>query len=202
MANTQSQYGFAHFGYLPGYAVDYQLTQVPIRAAYSTTIGFGDPVAKENTASAFIAQMTPTLITSNICMGIFQGCLYTPSGGGAPIYSPFWPGAQGGTVATAYIINSPGALFRVASYSAPLGSGTVGVLANFTGGAPTTTGGGFSIATLDPASVATGGTTASALPFKIVSLYPGVGNGSDPTTNYNWVIVTFNSQTYRTLGGF
>ena len=110
MANTQSQYGFAHFGYLPGYAVDYQLTQVPIRPAYSTQIGFGDPVAKENTASAFIAQMTPTLITSNICMGIFQGCLYTPSGGGAPVYSPFWPGAQGGTVATAYIINSSGCL--------------------------------------------------------------------------------------------
>ncbi len=202
MANTASQYGFAHFGYLPGFAVDYQLTQVPIRPAYSTQIGFGDPVVKETSASAFIALATPTTVTSNILMGIFQGCWYTPSGGGAPLYSPFWPGSTGGTVATAYIINSPGALFRVASYSAPLGSGSVGALVNFSGGAPTTTGGGFSIATIDPGTLATGGTTASALPFKIVSLYPGIGNGSDPTSNYNWVIVTFNSQTYRTLGGF
>jgi hypothetical protein len=51
-------------------------------------------------------------------------------------------------------------------------------------------------------SATTTGTTASALPFKIVSLYQGIGNGSDPASNYNWVVVGFNQQINRSLSGY
>ena len=200
MANTQSAYGFAHFGYLPGGAVDYQLTPVSIRAAYSTLIGFGDPVVKENTASAFMALATTANVTVNILQGIFQGCWYTPTGS-YPQWSPFWPGASA-TNGTAYIINAPNALFRVAALLTSCASGQIGGAVNFTGGAPATTGGGFSSATIDMSSIATAGTAVSSLPFKIVSLYPGIGNGSDATTPYGWMIVTFNSQIYKITGGF
>ena len=44
-----------------------------------------------------------------------------------------------------------------------------------------------------------GGTAASFLPFRVVSMYQGVGNGSDPTTNFNWVVVGFNFESNRAL---
>jgi len=39
-----------------------------------------------------------------------------------------------------------------------------------------------------------------SLPFQIVQLYQGIGNGSDPTTAYNWAVVTFNNQRFRAGG--
>jgi hypothetical protein len=40
--------------------------------------------------------------------------------------------------------------------------------------------------------------TTSTLPFRIIGLYPGVGNGSDATSANNWVIVEAN--TLQTTG--
>ena len=36
------------------------------------------------------------------------------------------------------------------------------------------------------------GSRTATLPFRVVGLYNGVGNGSDATTDYNWVIVAAN----------
>ena len=201
MANTQAQFGFQQFGYLPGGAVDYQMSNAVILSTYSTLIGNGDPVMKTNATSPYIIQATGSLATTAPIMGIFVGCMFQPSGGGAPTWSPYWPGAAAAN-ATAYIINAPNALFKVATLQTAVNSTMIGWVANFTTGSPTTTGGGFSVATIDEATATNTGTTASMMPFKIVSLYPGIGNGSDPTTNYNWIIVTFNNQTYKMLSGF
>jgi hypothetical protein len=40
--------------------------------------------------------------------------------------------------------------------------------------------------------------TTSTLPFRLIGLYQGVGNGSDATTANNWVIVSAN--TLQTTG--
>ena len=201
MANTQAQFGFKHIGFLPGYNPDYQLTPVAIQSTYATLIGLGDPVMKSASTSPYIIQATGALAPTQPIIGIFQGCYYVPAGGGAPVWSPYWPGAQAQN-GTGYVINSPGAQFLVAALQTAVSSAQIGAAVNFTTGAPTTTGGGFSVATIDESTATSTGTTVSQLPFKIVALYPGVGNGSDPTTNYNWAIVTFNFQQYKTLAAF
>lgn len=198
MANTQARFGFRHIGYLSGGAPDYQLATRAIQSTYSTAIGFGDPIVKASATSQYIIQGVGTTVVTTPIVGIFQGCEYTPAGQ-APTYSPYWPGASA-VDAKAYIIDAPNALFLVATLLTAITTGAIGQNAAFTGGAPATTGGGFSIATLDAATLGTaGGTAASFLPFRVSSMYQGVGNGSDPATNYNWVVVQFNFEQNRAL---
>ena len=113
-------------------------------------------------------------------------------------WSPFWPGNVAAVDATAYVIDAPNALFLVAALNTAIVSSNIGNYINYTTGTASTVGGGYSIATVDQSTIATTtGTTASGLPFIITGLYPGIGNGSDPTTPYNWVIVRFNNQIGR-----
>ena len=198
MANSTATFGFRHIGYLGGGAPDYQITTRALQSTNATTIGRGDPVVKANATSNYVIRAVGTTVVTTPIVGIFDGCMYTPSGQ-ALTWSPYWPGASA-VDATAYIIDAPNALFLVATTLTAIATGAIGQCAAFTGGAPATTGGGFSSATLDAATLGTaGGTTASFLPFRINSMYQGVGNGSDPTTNYNWVVVSFNFEAQRAL---
>ena len=191
MANTQAQFGFQHFGYLPGAAPDYaQSTPFQIQSSYSTKIWFGDPVVRL-TASKYLAT---AVNTGTAIVGVFVGCVFTPSSGLAiPQWSPWWPGAAAAD-ATAYVIDAPNALFRVAALLTAIPATAIGNNIGWsTGAGGTAVGQGFSTYTVDQASLA----TTSTLPFQIYSLYPGIGNGSDTTTSYNWVIVGFNAQRFR-----
>jgi hypothetical protein len=202
VANTQAQFGFKHIGYLGGGAPDYQLRTYAISSSNTTAIGFGDPVGYVNTTSPFITQYTATLATGTLPMvGIFQGCQLIPSGGGAPVWSNFWPGAAQGANGTAYVIDAPNAQFLVAALNTAITSANIGNLISFASGSAATTGAGFSIATLDQSTATSTGTTTSVLPFRVIGLYPGVGNGSDPTTPFNWVICSFNFQMNRSFAG-
>ena len=198
MANTQAQFGFKHLGYLGGGAPDYQLQSYTISSAYATNIGFGDPVTFTTSPAGTIIQCSANLATVKGLVGVFQGCNYIPTTGGSPTWSPYWPGGSS-VNATAYVITAPNALFLAASYSTSIGTADIGKNVNFSTGAPNTTGGGYSIACIDQGTLTTAlGTTANFLPFKVYSLYQGIGNGSDPTTNYGWAVVTFNNQLYKT----
>lgn len=200
MANVAAQFGFKHIGFLSGGAPDYQQSTRLLSKTYSTIIGFGDPVYKINATSNYIQQGTLLLSTSAPLQGIFVGCQFTPSGGlGIPQWSPFWPGAASAD-AVGYVIDAPNATFLVAANSTALVTSNIGNVANFVVGTASQVGGGYSAFTLDQATATGSGVTALNLPFKIVSLYQGIGNGSDPSTSFNWVVVTFNSQTYKVLG--
>jgi hypothetical protein len=195
MANTQAQFGFQHFGYLSGGQADYQLNKGLIQSTYTTKIYFGDPVVK-SAASQYIIPATGTGNLTSI-WGIFQGCQYTPSGGGIPTWSPWWPGAAASD-ATAYILDAPNALFKVAALLTAVPATAIGQNIGFsTGAGGTTVGGGFSTYVVDQSTL----TTGSTAPFQVHSMYPGVGNGSDTTSSYNWVIVGFNNQRYKTTTG-
>ncbi len=200
MANTQATFGFKHQGYLSGGAPDYQLTNYAIQSSNATQIGFGDPVMAANATSAFIIQATGALATTAPIIGIFQGCEYIPAAGGAPQWSPFFPGSVAQN-ATAYVIDAPNAKFLVAALNTAILTTNIGNAVNFTTGQCATVGGGFSVATIDQSTATTTGTTTSLLPFRILGLYPGVGNGSDPTTPFNWAIVGFNFQIHRSFVG-
>ena len=198
VANTQQQFGFAHVGYLGGGAPDYQLQNAVIASSYATNIGFGDPVLYTTAGTqGTIIQATGALATTVPILGIFQGCSYIPTGSNQPpTWSPYWPGSAAQN-ATAYVISAPNALFKVAALNTAISTVNLGMNINFTTGSCSTTGGGFSIATIDQSTATAMGTTASTFPFKVYSLYQGIGNGSDPTTAYNWAVVGFNFQLFR-----
>lgn len=200
MANTQATFGFKEFGFLSGGAPDYQLTTYAISSSNATAIGNGDPVTYVSASSPYITQATNTTTPVTPIVGIFRGCMFVPTGGGPPTWSPYWPGAQASN-GTAYVDDAPNAKFLVAALSTAITSANIGNAINFTTGAPTTTGAGFSIATVDQSTATSTGTTASLLPFRVLQLYPGVGNGSDPTTPFNWVVVGFLNQVNRSSTG-
>lgn len=204
MANTASQFGFRHIGYLSGGHPDYQQSTYAIQSSLATTIGFGDPVCKVNATSQYITRMPAGAAATTSITGIFVGCQFTPSGGlGIPQWSPGWPASTVTGDAVAYVIDAPSAKFLVATLSTAITTANIGCTVNFTGGAPSTTGQMLSTATIDQATLASSFlSTASLLPFKVVGLYKGTGNGSDPTTSFNWVEVKFNMQTLNNLIGF
>ena len=200
MANTQAQFGFAHFGYLSGGAPDYQLSKYAIQSTYATAIYFGDPVIKSaalgGPGGVYIQPATGTGSLTAI-VGIFQGCNYTPKGG-YPVWYPWYPAAAAGADTVAYVIDAPNALFRTAALLTAVPPSAIGQNIGYsTGAGGTTVGGGFSSYTVDQSLL----TTGAVAPFQVYSMYPGVGNGSDTTTNYNWVIVSFNNQRFRNTTG-
>jgi hypothetical protein len=198
MSNTATAFGFRHIGYLPGAGVDYQLSTRLVSSANTTAIYFGDPVTKIG-SSQYIGAMTST---TGIIEGIFQGCTLIPSTGGAPTFSPYYPGAAGADV-TAYVVEAPNALFMAAAFSTNISSTAIGNGITFSTGTGSTFGGGFSGYTLDQAHI----TNLTTQQFQVVGLFGlggnfgGVGNGSDYTSANNWVIVAFNNQRFKALLG-
>jgi hypothetical protein len=200
MANTKANFGFKHIGYVGGGAPDYAQTAYRIQSTYTTPIGFGEPVSRENATSAYIIRGNPATAVGPPFVGVFMGCQYTPSGGlGIPQWSPGWPGSSVTGDVTAYVIDSPSALFLVASTNSAIVTADIGKVGNFTTGTPSTVGAMLSTATLEQSSL-TSNITATYYPFKVYQLYQGVGNGSDATTPYNWVVVTFNASQLKSLG--
>lgn len=198
MANVQAQFGFSHFGYISGGSPDYQLSKYAIQSSYHTAIFFGDPVIKSaalgGLGGMYIQPATGTGSLTALC-GIFQGCTYTPSGG-VPGWLPWYPAAAAGADSVAYVIDAPNALFKVAALLTAVPPSAIGEGIGYsTGAGGTTVGGGFSTYTVDQSTL----TTGAVAPFQVYSMYPGAGNGADTTTNFNWVIVGFNSQRFRNL---
>lgn len=195
MANTQAQFGFKHIGYLSGGAADYQLnSQYQIQSSYVTAILQGTPMIK-SAASQYLIPATGTGNLTTI-VGILQGVDYTPVGG-APAFAPYWPGASAAD-GKAHLVDAPNALFLVASLLTAMPVTSIGQNVGFsTGAGGTTVGGGFATYVVDQGTL----TTGPSAPFQVVSMYNGIGNGSDTTSSYNWVVVTFNNQRFKQLTG-
>jgi hypothetical protein len=195
LANTQAQFGFKHIGYISGGAADYQLnSQYQIQSTYATAILQGTPMIK----SASSQYLIPATGTGNLTtiVGILQGVDYTPTGG-IPSFAPYWPGASAAD-GKVHLIDAPNALFLVASLLTAVPATAIGQNIGFsTGAVGTTIGAGFSGYVVDQSTL----TTGSSAPFQVYSMFQGIGNGSDTTTNYNWVVVTFNNQRFKQLTG-
>jgi hypothetical protein len=197
VANTQATFGFRHIGYLSGGSPDYQLSTRLIASANTTKIFRGDPVVI-NTSTGKLEQASSNSV--NIA-GIFDGCVYTPTGG-TPTWSPFWPGAGASVDPTAYIIDAPNAVFMAAALNTSIVTANVGENVGFAIGTGSTVT-GFSAATVDQSTL----NTTNTLPFRVIAPvttsgnYGVVGNGGDPTTAYGWCVVAFNNQNFKQLTG-
>lgn len=194
MANT-----FKPFGALPEMSADgasptYGMRNWNILYSNTDEIYRGDLV--KQVAGGYIEQWDPA-VDGSLAAGVFWGCKYYSVSQQTTVFSKYWPGADVATnaVVTAYVIpintavapmfviqtgNSAGA--AVAVTQADIGQ--TADVAMGDGDAQS----GMSTMYLD---INTFGTQTTK-PFKIVSLYPGVGNGADAASAYNWVIVQAN----------
>lgn len=199
MANTFAPFGFRQTGGAPGAAPNAEQLEYRIAHNDTTKIYFGDPVKFLDTG--LIAQWTATTVASQLA-GVFVGCKYLSVSRGEVVWSPYWPGADAvqNTVYGYVVPCSPGTAPRFLVQTGNSNTTAVAVtqadvfrnadVALGTGN----TSNGISGAYLD---INTFGTTAT-LPFRIIGLYNGVGNGSDAASANNWVIVEAN--TLQTTG--
>jgi hypothetical protein len=205
MANTNNPYGFRQVGTVDGFTPNYAPSQRRILKTNTTAIFKGDCVVQ--LATGYITVATPG--TTQIS-GIFDGCEYLSISQGRTVRSPFWPGSDALLDVAAFVIDSPNSVFQVQSGNGgPVTLASVGSNINFNAGTGGNTFTGFSGQFADFATI---GVTAT-LPFRIINFAGNsgyvtgdgppaiVGNGSDGTTAFNTIYVTFNNQDYKSLTG-
>ena len=194
MANTFAPQGLQSYGGADGAAPTYPLRTAYILYSNTDKIFYGDPVMLNG--SGLIEQWDPGTGVSQLA-GIFRGCEYYSLSNKQPIFPNYWGGGDVATNATvkAYIepINTavpPYFLVQTANSNTTAVAVTqtsVGQTADVALGSGNTTS-GFSTAYLD---INTFGTEATK-PFRIVDIWRGVGNGSDTSSAYNYVVVQAN----------
>lgn len=194
MANVLAPFGFSPTGTVSGATPSFRISRRFIASTNATPIYTGDAVMPvTSTATGYITQYTTGTVP---CCGVFIGCQYLSISQGRIVWSPFWPGSDANGDVTANVIDDPQALFTVQS--------------GYTGGAVTLANidQNASIIATPVGSSLTGrsgmalgqAATTSTYPFMIVDLItsPSGQNGTDSTTPFNWALVTFNNEIFRT----
>ena len=199
MANTFAPFGFSQTGGAPGAAPNAEQAAYPILHSDTNKIYSGDPV--KILASGYVAAWTAGTSVDQM-FGIFVGCKYLSVSQSRIVWSNYWPGADAvsGSVEAYVVPCSPGTAPRFlvqtgnsSTTAVAVTQADVGINADVAMGTGSTVT-GRSGAYLD---INTFGTT-NTLPFRIIGLYQGVGNGSDAASANNWVIVEAN--TLKTTG--
>ena len=204
MSNTFAPFGFSQVAGNAGAAPNFEQAAYPILYSDSTKIFTGDPVKLGS--NGYITAWTASTGVSQL-FGVFGGCEYLSTSQSRIVWSPYWPGSD----------VAAGAQSSIVGYVVPIAPTTSGRFLVQTSNSNTTaspatqtfigqncdvaygTGNGTSSNgnTLNGRSTAYldlyGAGTSAYLPFRIIGLYQGVGNGSDATSANNWVIVAANT---------
>jgi hypothetical protein len=192
MANTNSPFGFQPYGTVSGAAPNWRLSSRLISSTNTTAIYTGDAVVPViSTVNGYITQATAG---TTALAGIFAGCEYTSVSQGNRVRSRFYPGSDANGDVTAYVIDNPDAVFLVQAGTAAMG------LTCLNENAQLTTGTGSSTTGQSGMFLNSTTATTSTYPFTVVGFVqdPNPGqNGTDITTAYNWVLVTFNNEIFR-----
>lgn len=203
MANVQGPFGFAQVGTASGPPNFAENSNPPYRIAsgYGTAIFFGDAVRMNVSGpTGYIEQWAngDGGTATKILVGIFVGCRYYSTSQKKTVWNNYWPGSDATGDVAAFVVDDPNSQWKVqagigsAITQTSIGS-TADIVSTPTGN--TTTGiSGMSLSTP---------TTTNTLPFKVVNVVtsPPGANGTDLTTPYNYVIVSFNNQQYKALLG-
>lgn len=191
MANTNAPFGFRWLGLNGGSASATDATIVRYVASNnSEAIGKGDPVMDLTTG--YIQQWNSGQSVDRL-VGIFNGCKYFNTALQQVRWSPYWPGSGATGDVECYIIPiqlSVPPKFAVQVATTPLTIADIGSNHDVTVGTPNTTTGQSTCA------LTSAGAATDTLPFTVVDLWSNYGapgsNGTDNTTDYNWVIVAPN----------
>jgi hypothetical protein len=190
MANTNAAFGFSPDGTVGGGTPNFRLSRRLIASNYGTKIFTGDAVSPTiSTSTGYIVQAAAT---TTALAGIFMGCKYLSTSQGRQVWSQYWPGADATGDVTAYVIDNPDAQFVVQAGGTAIPFAAMNQNVQLNVGTGNTLTGRSGMYVENP-------TTTATLPFTIVGFVqdpPGV-NGTDITTAYNWVRVTFNNEIFR-----
>jgi hypothetical protein len=200
MANVAGYFGFAQWGTASGPVNFASAGNPPYRVASSnaTAIFFGDAVRMVTGNTGYITQWVAGNGSANEALvGIFLGCRYFSTSQQKTIWRNYWPGSDATGDVEAFVCDDPNSFWKVQANAGPITQAAIGQTADVasTPTGNTTTGiSGMSLGTP---------TSTNTLPFKVVNIInsPPGANGTDPTTAYNYVIVGFNNQAFKQLGG-
>lgn len=199
MANTFAPFGFSPSSTSNG-PMNFRLSTRRI-ASTATAIYHGDAVVPVTSPSTngYIKQATASTVP---LAGIFWGCKYLSTSQKRTVWSNYWPGSDATGDVEAYVIDDPntrfvvqtsGSSFQITGTPTTFTSSPVGEYAQLNVGAGSSST-GISGMYLDSIN------TTATFPFIIVDvvLDPPGSNGSDATSNYNYVVVGFNNEWLRT----
>ena len=204
MANTLAPFGLSQYRGT-GSAPTYEMTVAKIASGNSTQIFTGDLVMPvTGSTTGYITQYSPG---TTPVLGVFAGCKYISVSQKRPVWLNYWLGSDANGDVEAYVITDPNAQFLIqTSTGSAVGLANIGKLATVAVGTGSTATG------LSGMYLSTIGTTAT-YPLRIVDVYSsfpgnyGVSagtvagiNGTDYTTQYNYVVVALNNALTRSNG--
>ena len=199
MANTFAPFGFRPTSTSNG-PENFRISTRRIASTNTTAIYKGDPVIPVvSTANGYITQSGSNPTTT--LAGIFWGCQYLSTSQKRTVWSQYWPGSDATGDVIAYVVDDPlarfvvqtsGTSFQISGTVAAFGSSPVGQNANFTIGS------GSALTQQSGAYLSSVGTLNTS-PFIITAMIidPPGANGTDPTSQYNYVEVGFNNEWLR-----
>ena len=191
MANNAAAFGFRPVRMIGGSynssgQSEYRITTST--ASYSTKIYQGDIVTQATTGVVTrIARADGGSATSDIIVGVFNGCFYTDPTTSTPTWSNYWPG-NAATDAVGFFIDDPMVVFEIQADAAfPVTDlwGNFDIVDQSTVGDTTS---GRSNVELD---VSTGATTAT-LPMKALNISGDPENSDTSAANTNVYVVIQN----------
>lgn len=193
MANLFTPTGFAPLSLLPGATGTFGQGRATVSRLDAVPLFRGDPLVRLSTG--YVTRATPG--TTQI-HGIFVGCEYISTSQGKTVFNNYWPGSDAAQDVNANVIILPDTTFVVQTGNGgPATFADVGSNINFAIG----TGNTFTQLSGAYADYATLG-TAATLPFRILGIAPNNGeNGTDPTTPFNKIIVSFNNTDFTSQTG-
>ena len=199
MANTFAPFGFSPSSTSNG-PMNFRLSTRRI-ASTAGAIYHGDAVVPVTSPSTngYIKQATASSVP---LAGIFWGCKYLSTSQKKTVWSNYWPGSDATGDVEAYVIDDPntrfvvqtsGSSFQITGTPTTFTSAPIGKYAQLNVGSGSSST-GISGMYLDTIA------TTSTFPFIIVDLVlnPPGANGTDATSNYNYVVVGFNNEWLRT----
>lgn len=188
MANTFSPTGFVPLSVTAGQVSSFGQGLSLVSKSDAVPLFRGDPLVR--LATGYVTRATAG--TTQI-HGIFLGCNYISTSQGKTLFQNYWPGsdAAADVNANVWILDSSTMVVQSGN-GGPVPFSAVGQNINFAIG----TGNTFTQLSGAYADFATIGVGAT-LPFRILGLAANNGdNGTDPTTAFNKLIVTFNNMDY------
>ena len=161
----------------------------PIQAPYRIHQCDADLYPVTSSVTGYIAQATASTVA---LAGIFWGCKYLSLSQGRQVWTRYWPGSDAAADVTAYVIDDPQAVFMVQAGGTAIGVASLNLNVQLAVGTGNTTTGQSGMFIQSPANT-------SSLPFTITGFVqdPSGANGTDITTAYNYVLVTFNNEIFR-----
>lgn len=197
MANTNAPFGFRQLGLNKAPATPSFSFGNPLKFASNNTTpaGRGDGLRQLDTG--YVTPVAAAAVPRSQWVGIFMGCEYLSVSQGKKVSTTYWPGGDNSgevTVFYAPLIGQPSSLWLAQTTLTPAVFADIGANVDIAYSAPTAYSGfGKSNVTIDMGTIG----TSADLPWHIEGLYsaqsaPGQP-GTDDTSNYNWVVVSFNA---------